>query len=60
MKATYVFYQGWFDGNPATLHELPPVEGSKKYVEYMGGVDAVLKNARGRLIRVITGGSPRW
>ena len=30
VAATYVLYLGWFDGNPATLHELPPVEASKK------------------------------
>ena len=24
VAATYVLYLGWFDGNPATLHELPP------------------------------------
>ena len=33
VKATYVYYLGWFDGNPATLNELPPVEAAKKYVE---------------------------
>lgn len=46
VAATYVLYLGWFDGNPATLHELPPVEGSKKYVEFMGGADNVLKKAK--------------
>ncbi|MET4040987.1 alkyl sulfatase dimerization domain-containing protein [Bradyrhizobium sp. RT6a] len=46
VAATYVLYLGWFDGNPATLHELPPVEGSKKYVEFMGGPDEVLKKAK--------------
>jgi alkyl sulfatase BDS1-like metallo-beta-lactamase superfamily hydrolase len=46
VKATYVLYLGWFDGNPATLHELPPVESSKKYVDFMGGADAVLEKAR--------------
>lgn len=44
--ATYVLYLGWFDGNPATLHELPPVDASKKYVEFMGGADAVLEKAQ--------------
>ena len=28
VKATYVLYLGWFNGNPATLHELPPVEAT--------------------------------
>lgn len=43
VKATYVYYLGWFDGNPATLDELPPVEAAKKYVDYMGGARAILK-----------------
>ncbi|ASP77038.1 alkyl/aryl-sulfatase [Sinorhizobium meliloti] len=46
VAATYVLYLGWFDGNPSTLHELPPAEASKKYVEFMGGADAVLEKAR--------------
>ncbi|MEM1244544.1 MAG: alkyl sulfatase dimerization domain-containing protein, partial [Pseudomonadota bacterium] len=46
VKATYVKYLGWFNGNPATLHELPPVAASKRYVEYMGGADAILQKAR--------------
>jgi alkyl sulfatase BDS1-like metallo-beta-lactamase superfamily hydrolase len=46
VKATYVKYLGWFDGNPAHLHGLPPVEASKKYVEFMGGAGAVLKKAQ--------------
>jgi alkyl sulfatase BDS1-like metallo-beta-lactamase superfamily hydrolase len=46
VKATYVLYLGWFDGNPATLHELPPVESSQKYVAFMGGADAVLSKAK--------------
>ncbi len=45
VKATYVLYLGWFNGNPATLHELPPVVASRKYVEFMGGADAVLTKA---------------
>lgn len=46
VKATYVFHLGWFNGNPATLHELPPVEAAKRYVGMMGGTDALLKKAR--------------
>jgi alkyl sulfatase BDS1-like metallo-beta-lactamase superfamily hydrolase len=46
VKATYVLYLGWFTGNPATLHVLPPVESSKRYVEMMGGADAALKKAQ--------------
>lgn len=46
VKATYVLYLGWFDGNPATLDELPPEEGAKKFVEYMGGADNILQKAK--------------
>lgn len=46
VAATYVLYLGWFDGNPSTLHELPPVEASRKYVEFMGGADAVIEKAK--------------
>jgi len=31
VAATYVLYLGWFDGNPATLHELPPAEASQTF-----------------------------
>lgn len=46
VKATYVFYLGWFNGNPATLDELPPVDAAKKYVDYMGGPDAIMQKAK--------------
>jgi alkyl sulfatase BDS1-like metallo-beta-lactamase superfamily hydrolase len=46
VKATYVKYLGWFDGNPATLHPLPPEDGAKKYLEFMGGAEEVLEKAR--------------
>jgi len=46
VKATYVLYLGWFIGNPATLHPLPPVEASVRYVEMMGGAQALLSKAR--------------
>ena len=46
VKATYVLYLGWFDGNPATLDELPPEEAAKKFVDYMGGADAIMKKAK--------------
>ena len=36
VKAVYQRYLGWFDANPASLHPLPPVEASKRYVEFMG------------------------
>lgn len=45
-KSVYAFYLGWFNGNPATLHELPETEKAKKYVEYMGGAEAILAKAK--------------
>jgi alkyl sulfatase BDS1-like metallo-beta-lactamase superfamily hydrolase len=45
-KAIYQRYMGWFDGNPAHLWEHPPVEGARRYVEFMGGAEAVLEKAR--------------
>ncbi|NOV20821.1 MBL fold metallo-hydrolase [Ensifer adhaerens] len=56
VAATYVLYLGWFDGNPSTLHELPPVEASKKYVEFMGGADTVLEKAQ----KSFAAGDYRW
>ena len=47
MRATYVHYLGWFDGNPANLFTLPPEEAAKRYVEFMGGAEATLERARG-------------
>lgn len=45
-RSQYQLYYGFFDGNPANLNPLPPVAEAKKYVEYMGGADAVLKRAK--------------
>jgi len=46
VKAQYQLYFGWFDGNPANLHELPPSDAAVKYVEYMGGADAIIRKAK--------------
>ncbi|MBM2853287.1 MAG: yjcS [Steroidobacteraceae bacterium] len=45
-KAVYQRYFGWWDGVPAHLHELPPEEAARKYVEFMGGPEEVLAKAR--------------
>jgi alkyl sulfatase BDS1-like metallo-beta-lactamase superfamily hydrolase len=55
-KAVYQRYLGFFDGNPANLHPLPPEDAGKKYVEYMGGADAVLTKARAAFAQ----GDYRW
>jgi linear primary-alkylsulfatase len=45
VKAIYQKYLGWYDANPVNLDPLPPVESGKKYVEYMGGAEAILTRA---------------
>ena len=45
-KAVYQRYLGWYDSNPSNLDPLMPADSAKKYVEYMGGADAVIKKAR--------------
>jgi alkyl sulfatase BDS1-like metallo-beta-lactamase superfamily hydrolase len=47
VKAIYQRYMGWYDGNPAHLWQHPPTEAGKRYVEFMGGADAVVDKARG-------------
>ncbi len=47
VKAIYQKYLGWYDANPVSLDPLPPVEAGKKYVEYMGGAEALLGRAKG-------------
>lgn len=55
-KAVYQRYLGWYDANPATLHSLPPVQASKKYVDYMGGARSVLDRAQVAFLE----GDYRW
>jgi alkyl sulfatase BDS1-like metallo-beta-lactamase superfamily hydrolase len=45
VKAIYQKYLGWYDANPVNLDPLPPVAAGKKYVEYMGGAEAILEHA---------------
>jgi len=56
VKAIYQRYMGWFDGNPANLWPHPPVEAARRYVEFMGGAEAVLEKARESL----AAGDLRW
>ncbi len=46
VKAIYQRYLGWFDGNPSSLWEHPPVESATRYVDCLGGVDEVVAKAR--------------
>ena len=45
-KAVYQKYMGWYDANPIHLGELEPTERAKKFVEYLGDVDEVLRKAK--------------
>jgi len=55
-KAVYTKYLGWYDGNPANLNPLPPVESGKKYVEYMGGTSELIEKAT----KAFKEGDYRW
>lgn len=55
-RAVYVKYLGFFDGNPATLYPLPPTEVATRYLEFMGGADAIVEKARG----CFDAGDYRW
>ncbi len=55
-KAVYQRYLSWYDGNPANLNKLPPVEVGKRYVELAGGADALLVKARA----AFEAGDYRW
>jgi alkyl sulfatase BDS1-like metallo-beta-lactamase superfamily hydrolase len=56
VKAVYQRYLSWYDGNPAHLHQHPPVEAGTRYVELAGGADALLGHARAAYDR----GDYRW
>ena len=56
VKAVYQRYLGWFDGNPAHLWPHPPEAAAVRYVEYMGGADAVLERAEASF----ASGDYRW
>jgi alkyl sulfatase BDS1-like metallo-beta-lactamase superfamily hydrolase len=55
-KAVYVKYLGYFNGNPSTLNALPPARAAGRYVEYMGGAEAITEKAREDFDR----GEYRW
>ncbi len=45
-KSQYQLYFGYFDGNPANLNPLNVIDESIKYVDYMGGAEAVIERAK--------------
>jgi alkyl sulfatase BDS1-like metallo-beta-lactamase superfamily hydrolase len=55
-KAVYQWYFGWYDGNPAHLDPLPHALSAPRYVELMGGAQAVRAHAADAYER----GDYRW
>ena len=56
VRAVYQRYLGWYDGHPSSLHPYPPEESAARHVEFMGGMDTLLANAR----RSYDEGDYRW
>lgn len=56
VRAVYQRYLGFYDGNPASLDPLPPVQAGQRYVAAMGGAEALLNQAR----EAFTKGEYRW
>jgi alkyl sulfatase BDS1-like metallo-beta-lactamase superfamily hydrolase len=46
VKAIYQRYMGWFDGHPSSLWAHPPEAAARRYVDVIGGQQAVLDRAR--------------
>lgn len=55
-QAVYQRYMGWYDGNPAHLNPLPPVEEGTRFVRAMGGAERVLAEGQ----RAFDEGDYRW
>ncbi len=56
VRSVYNRYLGWYDGNPANLNPLPPVDAGGRYVQAMGGAEAVIANAQ----KAFDHGEYRW
>jgi alkyl sulfatase BDS1-like metallo-beta-lactamase superfamily hydrolase len=56
VRAVVNRYIGFFDMNPASLNKLSPAESGRKYVEFMGGADELLRKSREAFER----GEYRW
>lgn len=56
VKAVYQKYLGCYDSNPVNLDPLPEVAAAKKYVEYMGGSNAIIRRAK----KDYASGNYRW
>ncbi|HVM96394.1 MAG TPA: alkyl sulfatase dimerization domain-containing protein [Candidatus Acidoferrales bacterium] len=56
VRNVYNGYLGWFQGDPTTLNPTAPVEQARRYIELMGGRDAVVRAAR----KAEDGGDHQW
>lgn len=56
LRGVYQYYLGFYDGNPASLDRLPPVDLSRRYVAAMGGEKKALQLAR----KAYADGDYRW
>lgn len=55
-KGVYNFYLGYYSGHPSDLDNLPQEEAGRKYVQYMGGADNVIQQAK----KDFENGEYRW
>ena len=46
VRAVYQRYLGFYDGHPSSLDPYEPIEAGARYVEFMGGMDQLLEQAR--------------
>ncbi len=60
IKAVYQRYLGWFDGNAAHLHGLPPQAVGPRYVEAIGGADRVVAIAGAAFVNATSQDDYRW
>ncbi|WP_063761202.1 alkyl/aryl-sulfatase [Streptomyces sp. NRRL B-1347] len=56
VRAVHQRHLGWFDGDPAQLWPYPQAEAGRRYVDVIGGPEAVVTAAR----KAYEQGDPRW
>lgn len=60
VKAVYNKYLGYYDCNPAHIEPLPPVEAAKRYVDMMGGPEAIVARAKKTFDKATSIDDYRW
>ncbi len=53
-RAVYQGYLGWYNANPATLDALPETKAAVRYVEMMGGAQAIIEKAHSQFNNAAT------